>query len=161
MTRPAPLHAATLALLALASACVPADLTDPPEVEDMGADAAMNNTTGQDMGGGNNTTTPDLGNDMAEDMGGALINPFDGDAQAAMSGQARFEAACTTCHDAAGGVGAVAMKALSETATDADDAYIFTTIKDGQDATAMPSYGAMYSDDEIWELVTFIRTLAP
>ena len=93
-----------------------------------------------------------------------------GDAKA---GKAKYDANCVGCHGATGkGDGAAAaalnpkpqdhtngkvMKALS-------DKYLFEIIKDGgaavKKAPIMPASGKKFSDQEVWDIVAYIRSLA-
>jgi mono/diheme cytochrome c family protein len=93
-----------------------------------------------------------------------------GDAKA---GKAKYDANCVGCHGATGkGDGAAAaalnpkpqdhtngkvMKALS-------DKYLFEIIRDGgaavKKAPIMPASGKKFSDQEVWDIVAYIRSLA-
>src|SRR3990170_8943082 len=93
-----------------------------------------------------------------------------GDAKA---GKAKYDANCVGCHGATGkGDGAAAaafnpkpqdhtngkvMKALS-------DKYLFDIIKNGgasqKKAPIMPASGKKFSDQEVWDIVAYIRSLA-
>ena len=58
-------------------------------------------------------------------------------------------------------MGPVSPKALSDTAVNLTDAEVYSKISDGVPGTSMSAYGANYSETEIWQLVSWIRTLAP
>ncbi|MBI1996281.1 MAG: cytochrome c [Deltaproteobacteria bacterium] len=93
-----------------------------------------------------------------------------GDAKA---GKLKYDANCVGCHGATGkGDGAAAaalnpkpqdhtngkaMKALS-------DKYLFDIIKDGgasqKKSPIMPGSGKKFSDQEVWDIVAYIRSLA-
>ena len=136
MTR-ALLCASSLLLCCSLSACGPEE------------DNASNNTT---------PTPPDL------------TNPKAGDVGAAAAGEELYgDNGCAGCHMVDGSASDAAKgKALSDTAANKSDGYIFTIIKGGSEALkgvegiegGMPPYAAL-SDEEVWELVTFIRTYAP
>lgn len=97
-----------------------------------------------------------------EDNNGSssVTNPFAGDAAAAAKGKTEYEKTCTACHGVDGSPGAVSMKDLRQTAKNDSDGEIFNYIHDGVEGTSMVAYGGMYTDDQIWELVTHIRTFA-
>ena len=101
---------------------------------------------------------------------GLALAQTKGDAKA---GKAKYDANCVGCHGATGkGDGAAAaalnpkpqdhtngkvMKALS-------DKYLFEIIKDGgaavKKAPIMPASGKKFSDQEVWDIVAYIRSLA-
>ena len=87
-------------------------------------------------------------------------NPLDGDAQAIANGEATFDSACVACHNKDGSMGPVSTKALDDTAVNLTDAEVYSKISDGVSGTAMSAYGSTYNETEIWELVSWIRTLA-
>jgi mono/diheme cytochrome c family protein len=123
--------ACCLTALALSSACEPAALTDPGEV---------------DAGETNNTT------------GGGDTNPFTGDAQAIVDGKALYDAnGCANCHGADGSLDT--FKSLFVSAADSTDQEIFDAIKDGVPGTSMVSYSSTFSDDEIWKIGAWVRSL--
>lgn len=115
--------------------------------------STANNTTPNNTTPNNstapNTTTP------------VGTNPLDGDMAAIANGKTRFEANCLVCHNIDGSSGPVSPKALAMSATTLDDPTMFSKIADGvTDASPqMPSYSDTFSDTEIWELVSFIRTI--
>jgi len=101
---------------------------------------------------------------------GLALAQTKGDAKA---GKTKYDANCVGCHGATGkGDGAAAaalnpkpqdhtngkvMKALS-------DKYLFDIIKDGgasqKKAPIMPASGKKFSDQEVWDIVAYIRSLA-
>jgi mono/diheme cytochrome c family protein len=81
-------------------------------------------------------------------------------------GKATFLRLCAECHDEDG-------KALAQTLAPAadltdptrwkhgtGDAYLFRSIRDGA-GTAMPVFGNQLKDEDIWDLVSFIRSIGP
>ena len=115
-----------------------------------------NNTTANNMTSNNMTSNNTTANNTS--MG---TNPLDGDADAIASGEITFDSACTACHNKDGSMGPVSPKALSDTAVNLTDAEVYSKISDGVPGTSMSAYGANYSETEIWQLVSWIRTLAP
>ena len=95
-----------------------------------------------------------------------LTNPLAGDADAATAGQAQYDGTCATCHGADGTGGPQFMPAATDFTQDqsgATDGYYFYRIREGADGgpdgSIMPAYDA-YSDDEVWQLITYLRTFA-
>jgi mono/diheme cytochrome c family protein len=105
-----------------------------------------------------------------------LVNPVDGDsaavAAAVAAGEALFLASCATCHgetgmgdgDAAAGLDPKpASLADAEMLAELSDGYLYWRIELGGAMepfnSAMPAWGEAYSEDQIWQLVTFIRSL--
>jgi len=92
-------------------------------------------------------------------------NPFAGSAKAAKAGEYEFRINCALCHGLGargGGRGpdlTIAKKPHAKT-----DADMFQTISSGIPGTAMPANGTNgqgvgMTDDEIWEIVTYIRSI--
>ena len=52
-----------------------------------------------------------------------------------------------------------APKNLAELSKSAEDGYLFWRISTGRPGTAMPPWQGTLSEQQIWELVAFIRTL--
>jgi mono/diheme cytochrome c family protein len=93
-----------------------------------------------------------------------------GDAKA---GKTKYDANCVGCHGATGkgdGVAAAALNPKPQDHTDGkamkavSDKYLFEIIKDGgaavKKAPIMPASGKKFSDQEIWDIVAYIRGLA-
>ena len=97
-----------------------------------------------------------------------LVNPVANDAAALTAGRARYLDACTGCHGDNGEGNAIpSMPPPSAFTVDQSgwsDGYVFWRLKDGAEGgpagTIMSAYGSTYSDAELWELVTYIRSLA-
>ncbi len=83
------------------------------------------------------------------------------------AGRQAYTGSCSQCHGALGdGRGAFGMTSYppatdftSNAARNLSDDQIFYIIKNGLGFTPMPAYSSQYADQQIWELVTFIRTL--
>lgn len=94
-----------------------------------------------------------------------LTNPLAGDADAAAAGQGTYDGTCATCHGADGTGGPQFMPAATDftTGQNAVDGYYFYRIREGAeggpDGSIMPAY-ADFSDDEVWQLITYIRSFA-
>lgn len=97
-------------------------------------------------------------------------NPKAGNAAAAEAGKATFVANCASCHGEsgkgdgpAGGALNPAPQDLSALREGLSDAYLFWRISEGgilePFRSAMPAWGNLLDEDQIWEIITFIRTL--
>ncbi len=92
-----------------------------------------------------------------------VVNPFAGRATAAQAGSELFGAICQICHGTAGegnrdrGGSALNTTGLKHGDGDGD---LFRVIKNGVTGTQMPSF-AVLSDQQVWQVVSFIRTLQP
>lgn len=98
-------------------------------------------------------------------------NPFAGDADAEAAGALAFGARCASCHgdDGRGGGPRAArldpapadLAALSERS----DGYLLWRIEEGAEGvpfeSAMPAFGGVLTEDEAWQVITFLRSLAP
>jgi cytochrome c oxidase cbb3-type subunit 3 len=88
----------------------------------------------------------------------AAKNPFAGNAAAVKEGEKIFDAKCADCHggDATGGSG--------PDLTDdrwihgGGDAEVFASVSSGRKG-GMPSWRGELKDDEIWKVVSYIRSL--
>jgi cytochrome c oxidase cbb3-type subunit 3 len=92
-------------------------------------------------------------------------NPFAADANAASMGASQFRANCAFCHGLGargGGRGPDLTRAQKKHGN--ADADLFRTISQGVPGTAMPPNGATQqgvgmTDDEIWQVITYIRSV--
>src|SRR5438445_6714163 len=98
-------------------------------------------------------------------MAAADRNPFAGDPKAAKAGEFEFRINCALCHGLGargGGRGPDLTRAQKKHAT--SDAVMFQIINSGIPGTAMPANGTNgqgvgMTDQEIWELITYIRSV--
>ena len=101
---------------------------------------------------------------------GLVLAQTKGDAKA---GKAKYDANCVGCHGATGkgdGAAAAALNPKPQDHTDGKtmnaltDKYLFDIIKDGgaamKKAAFMPASNKKLSDQEIWDVVAYIRSLA-
>jgi mono/diheme cytochrome c family protein len=108
-------------------------------------------------GGGQSTTVP------LHD----LKNPIPMSATSVAAGRALFQTNCVVCHGAdARGDGPMAQtlnpRPADLTASHVDihtDGDLYGWIKNGYPGSAMPGFGGKLSDDQIWQLVNYIRSL--
>ena len=139
--------------LLFALACTPPALEgeDTPDSGEGGGDVGAQVDSGgggggEDAGGG------------ADAGGGGSLNPFEGDAAEATAGKAVYDAnGCGNCHGADGR--STTFKDLGVSATDTEDQVLFDAIQIGVPNTAMVAYGSAIDDDDIWRIVTWIRTI--
>ncbi len=99
-------------------------------------------------------------------------NPHAGDSASATAGKQTFDSNCASCHGqggkgdgpAAAGLEPKPANLAGEQASLKDD-YIFWRISEGGKvppfSSAMPAWKGKLSDDQIWQLVTYIHTLTP
>ncbi len=94
-------------------------------------------------------------------------NPVGSDDRTLEAGRNQFTGSCSQCHgaqgDGRGAFGATTFPPATDL-TSADvrnlrDGQLFYIIKNGLGFTPMPGYASQYSDQQIWELVSFIRSL--
>jgi mono/diheme cytochrome c family protein len=87
----------------------------------------------------------------------ATANPFAGNPEAAKAGRQVFlDTGCYNCHGFEAKGGGIAPDL---TASKLDPQQMFSTIHDGRRGTLMPSWGKQLSSDEIWKVVTYLRSV--
>ena len=100
----------------------------------------------------------------------SLINPHEGKPEAESSGREIFRIHCVMCHGENGaGDGPVASSLKPKPvsfAADQDklsDAYLYWRISEGglmkPFSSAMPSWKSILSEEEIWQMISYLRTL--
>jgi len=95
-----------------------------------------------------------------------IHNPLKGVAASAAGGQTTYKTFCAPCHGAKGKGDGVAAAGLPKAPADhtsamiqkQSDGALFWMINTGN--TPMPSYKGALTETQIWQLVTYIRTLA-
>lgn len=99
-----------------------------------------------------------------------MSNPKDGDAAAAEAGKASYDIYCASCHGPTGkGDGPAAgsldpaPQNLAQNQAKMSDGYIFWRISEGgliePFKSAMPAWKDVLDEAQIWQLVTYLRTL--
>src|SRR5438094_5433991 len=86
-------------------------------------------------------------------------NPLEGNADAIRFGTGLYRARCADCH----GMDARGVRAPDLTqvwASGRTDDGLFKTVKNGVPGTEMPAIGARMFDQEIWQILAYLRTLA-
>ena len=91
-------------------------------------------------------------------------NPLD--ASAATDGAAVFKTNCVTCHGENGEGDGIASQSLDpkpanliNLSKQVNDDYLFWRISEGKPGTSMVAWKGILSEEQIWQAVTFIRTL--
>ena len=88
-------------------------------------------------------------------------NPFAGDAQAIESGRLKFRMSCSGCHGlrAKGGRSGpdLTRGAFAAGDTDAD---LYRVIAKGVPGAEMPGFSDSFEPDELWQVVSYVRSLA-
>lgn len=95
-----------------------------------------------------------------------MINPYAGDQQAAAAGIHHYADTCLACHGApdvspkefAKGLNPPAPN-LTKSLDNRTDAELFWIVKNGIRMSGMPALGPTHTDDDIWKIVSFVRTL--
>jgi mono/diheme cytochrome c family protein len=98
---------------------------------------------------------------------GNATNPVANNPRAVQAGRDGYTGSCATCHGADGKGNGVYGQATYPPATDLtthdarekSDAELFWITKHGLSFTGMPGFGSQYSDQDIWSLVSYLRTL--
>jgi len=95
---------------------------------------------------------------LAQQTNPAQKNPVHGKPEAIRDGKAIYDQICAGCHGSKGdgGRGPAVNKGVFKHGS--EDAQVFGVIKNGVAGTAMPAMGL--SDDEVWQVVSFLRSLA-
>lgn len=122
--------------------------------------------------GGGATPTTEVDNGTLEtvpaDYAGKT-NPLAGDAAAAEAGKAIYAVRCASCHgDTGAGDGAAAASLdpkpanLAETVAQGGADFLFWRISEGGGMepfnSSMPAHKSILSENEIWQVVTYIQT---
>ena len=87
-------------------------------------------------------------------------NPFANDANAIGDARAMFSLRCAPCHgrDAAGARAPDLTRGTYSVGDTDED--LFNVISNGAEGTEMPDFGARIGSDNVWRLVTFIRSIS-
>jgi len=98
---------------------------------------------------------------------GTASNPVGNDPRAIAAGRDAYTGSCAECHGSSGDGKGVFGPGTYPPATDLtthdvgekSDAELFWITKNGLSFTAMPGFGDQYSDQEIWNIVAYLRSL--
>jgi len=101
-----------------------------------------------------------------------VANPVKATPDSIAAGKKIYDTQCVNCHGEAGkGDGKMAASITTgpkpsdltdkEWKHGSSDGEIFTLIKEGSKGTGMRGYGTKLKDDDIWNVVNYLRTLGP
>jgi mono/diheme cytochrome c family protein len=101
-----------------------------------------------------------------------LANPVKATPDSIAAGKKIYDTQCVNCHGEAGkGDGKMAASITTgpkpsdltdnEWKHGSSDGEIFTLIKEGSKGTGMRGYGTKLKDDDLWNVVNYLRTLGP
>ena len=101
-----------------------------------------------------------------------VANPVKATPDSIAAGKKTYDTQCVNCHGEAGkGDGKMAASITTgpkpsdltdkEWKHGSSDGEIFTLIKEGSKGTGMRGYGTKLKDDDIWNVVNYLRTLGP
>ena len=101
----------------------------------------------------------------------AIKNPVKSTPESIAAGKKLYDTQCATCHGETGkGDGKMAASMNPPKPSDLTDASwkhgssdgeIFTLVKDGAKGTGMRGYASRMKTDDIWNVVNYLKTLAP
>lgn len=90
---------------------------------------------------------------------GTLVNPYAGDGSAIATGRKLFlHYNCAGCHGGRAGGGMGPSLRDSVWAYGSSDTQLFATITEGR-PVGMPAWGGRIPEDQIWQLISYIRSL--
>ena len=94
---------------------------------------------------------------LAQHNAPGQTNPFADKPEAIQAGKAIYDQMCAGCHGSRGdgGRGPAVNKGVFKHGN--EDPQIFGVVKNGVAGTAMPAMGL--SDDEVWQIITFVRSM--
>lgn len=104
----------------------------------------------------------------------SMTNPFAGDPQAIEAGRELYQVNCATCHGPEGKGDGPAAAALpvqpanladAEMMAEASDGFLYWRISQGMmspgmEKSGMPAFGHMLSEEQIWQIISYVRTLS-
>ncbi len=118
---------------------------------------------------GDETGHDETGHDEVPAPYSGQVNPNDpGDQAAIDAGAMSWASSCASCHGDSGAGDGAAGTALDPPPTDfsqagavdgLEDDYLLWVISDGIEGTGMPGYSASLSEEQIWQIATFMATL--
>jgi mono/diheme cytochrome c family protein len=100
---------------------------------------------------------------------GSAQNPLASNPRAVEQGRSSYIGSCAECHGATGdGKGVFgqstyppAADLTSHDTKEKSDASLFWIVKNGLSFTGMPGFSSQYNDQEIWALVSYMRSMQP
>ena len=113
----------------------------------------------------NNQATSEASETIPAEYAGRT-NPLGSGSDAASQGAIVFQNYCQSCHGPqghgdgpAGGSLDPEPKNLAELQATVKDDYLFWRISDGREGTAMVPWKGILTEEQIWQVIAFIRTL--
>ena len=88
-----------------------------------------------------------------------LTNPLAGDPKAAEDGKVAFRGSCSLCHGIKGQGGRGPDLTIGNYSVGNADADLYSVISNGAAGTEMPGFAARYESDDIWRIVSFLRSI--
>jgi putative heme-binding domain-containing protein len=89
----------------------------------------------------------------------ARQNPLASDPNAAEQGRINFRGSCSLCHGIKGEGGRGPDLTIGNFSFGTTDADVFDVISNGIPGTEMPGFSARYENDDIWRLVSYVRSI--
>lgn len=86
-------------------------------------------------------------------------NPFANNPQAAADGRPTFRLFCSPCHGIKGEGGRGPDLTRGTFAVGDSDGDLFNVISNGASGTEMPEYGSRLGDENVWRLISYIRSV--
>jgi cytochrome c oxidase cbb3-type subunit 3 len=94
-------------------------------------------------------------------LGWALASPAAAADGNAKTGKAVYEKHCVACHGKTGkGIGTLPNLSDARTLAGRADAQLFEKITDGGRGSGMPAWGGVLSEQQRWDVLAYIKTLA-
>jgi putative heme-binding domain-containing protein len=87
-------------------------------------------------------------------------NPLAQDPKAAEDGRVAFRGSCSPCHGIKGEGGRGPDLTVSASATGTSDSDVYNVIANGVAGTEMAGFAARFESDDIWRLVSYVRSIA-
>ncbi len=90
------------------------------------------------------------------------VNALEGDAAAIAAGKTLYDGVCASCHGMLGESTPTSPTVFFNVdQADRCDGYYFGAIRDGIEGTIMVAWGASYDDAQIWQIISYLRSLQP
>ena len=87
-------------------------------------------------------------------------NPLATDSRAAEEGRVAFRGSCSLCHGIKGEGGRGPDLTIATYSTGNVDADLYNVISNGVIGTEMPGFASRFESDDIWRLVSYVRSIA-